>query len=68
MRSVAGLFLMAVSLHAQPQTTIQNPSFEEGEIGAVPIGWNVPRMLANAGFTAALTDQNCRNGRHQRER
>src|SRR6516164_7946147 len=41
-----------------PQPT--NVEFSEGEIGAVPPGWNVPRFVLDAGYQVQLRRQECR--------
>jgi len=40
-----------------------NPDFEEGELGQTPKGWTVPKVLADAGFTAQATTDQPQSGR-----
>ncbi|MFN7938053.1 MAG: S41 family peptidase [Bryobacteraceae bacterium] len=56
------LLLPLLALGLSAQTPIPNSGFEEGAVGEVPTGWYVPKMLREAGFGAATTDQNCRSG------
>jgi hypothetical protein len=44
------------------QAPVINGDFEQGEPGAVPAGWIVPKTLADAGFTAKTVEQGCRTG------
>ncbi len=40
-----------------------NPNFEDGQAGQMPGGWVVPKMLADQGFTAILTDNEPQSGK-----
>ena len=40
-----------------------NPDFEVGEAGQMPSGWMVPKMLADQGFTAVLTEKGPQSGK-----
>ncbi|MEK7409649.1 MAG: erythromycin esterase family protein [Acidobacteriota bacterium] len=55
-----GLWLLAAP--AVAQTGPANLDFEQGEPGSTPPGWFVPQMLGNAGYSAELRRQGCRNG------
>jgi C-terminal processing protease CtpA/Prc len=61
MRRLLPILFVATTVFAQPK--LANPGFEEGEPGAVPTGWYVPRVLSDAGFGAKLVEQGCRTGR-----
>jgi len=54
-------FLLSAA-YLPAQSPINNPGFEQGEPGQTPPGWTVPKVLADAGFTAALVEGNCRTG------
>jgi len=41
---------------------VVNPGFEQGDIGAVPTGWFVPRSLAEMGYKAELVGTGCKAG------
>jgi C-terminal processing protease CtpA/Prc len=42
---------------------LDNPDFERGEPGEVPPGWFVPRLLADQGFSAAVSTNQPHQGR-----
>ena len=44
------------------QARVENPGFEQGELGSVPTGWRFPPVAAQAGFAVKLVDQGCRTG------
>lgn len=44
------------------QIKVANPGFEQGELGSVPIGWSVPAVATQAGYTVKLVDQGCHGG------
>jgi C-terminal processing protease CtpA/Prc len=44
------------------QAKVENPGFEQGELGSVPTGWSFPPAAAQAGFAVKLVDQGCPSG------
>lgn len=54
--------LAAAGLGALGQGPPSNLDFEQGSPGSVPPGWFVPKTLQAAGYTAALTREDCRTG------
>src|SRR5262245_36383472 len=60
MKSVFLALLLAAP--ALAQSKFANPGFEQGPAGAVPSGWNLPPMLADAGFGATTVEENCHTG------
>ena len=60
MKSVFLALLLAGAVLAQSKFT--NPGFEQGPVGAIPTGWMMPQMLADAGFSAKTVEDNCRTG------
>jgi hypothetical protein len=58
------LFAGPVGVRADEPTNPKNLDLEEGKLGEVPAGWFSPPFSAQAGYSAKLTDDRPKSGKH----
>ncbi|MGH9840986.1 MAG: hypothetical protein ACREEM_19705 [Blastocatellia bacterium] len=61
---VLSLIFLDIASHntRSAQTGPVNPNFEEGTIGQPPVGWSVPSLASQSGYSAVLTDEQPKSG------
>jgi hypothetical protein len=57
------VLLVPPGLSRAQSASFVNPDFEAGEAGQMPSGWMIPKMLADQGFTAVLTEKEPQSGK-----